>query len=111
MTRGGHCASAGIQAHRGPGQLVAFLCAPHNWLILPIWMVIEQCAAPILPKAMMLTAISAPNTRFILLIQHVHLPAAKTEIFDHEETARERWRECAIAAITGNPVDGHLLTG
>lgn len=59
---------------------------------------------------MMLEPISSAGTRFIVLVLQVHMSYPKTEIFDQEEPARERWREAADAAVAGAPINDHLVT-
>jgi hypothetical protein len=59
---------------------------------------------------MMLEPTSLAGTRFIVLVLQVHMSYPKTEIFDREEPARERWREAADAVVTGAPINDHLVT-
>src|ERR1700719_3878738 len=68
---------------------------------LPIWAALTQCGiAPRRERRM----------RFILLIKLARATAAKVEIFDAEDAARERWRAAAIAAVTGMPFYGRAVT-
>jgi hypothetical protein len=48
--------------------------------------------------------------KYVLLLRRVDLPNPIAETFADEGEARERWRETALAAIVGTPVNGHLIT-